>query len=79
MSEFLSRSLNDRTDEYGGSLANRARLLRELLEDTKDTVGDRCAVATRFSANGHGDEHLRGEEAETSWVSSVRYLICGIL
>jgi dimethylamine/trimethylamine dehydrogenase len=64
VSEFLSRSLNDRVDEYGGSLSNRTRLLRELLEDTKDTVGDRCAVATRFSANGHGDEHLSGEEAE---------------
>ena len=64
VSEFLSRSLNDRVDEYGGSLWNRTRLYRELLEDTKDAVGDRCAVATRFSANGHGDEHLSGEEAE---------------
>jgi dimethylamine/trimethylamine dehydrogenase len=64
VSEFLSRSLNDRIDEYGGSLANRTRLFRELLEDTKDAVGDRCAVATRFSANGHGDGHLSGEEAE---------------
>ena len=61
--EFLSRSLNDRTDEYGGSLANRARLFRELLEDTKDAVGDRCAVATRFSADGHGDAHLGADEA----------------
>ena len=63
LSEFLSRSLNDRTDEYGGSLTNRARLLRELLEDTKDAVGDRCAVATRFSADGHGDAHLGADEA----------------
>jgi len=31
---FLSRRYNDRVDEYGGSLENRARLLRELLEDT---------------------------------------------
>jgi len=61
--EFLSRSLNDRTDEYGGSLANRARLFRELLEDTKDAVGDRCAVATRFSADGHGETHLSADEA----------------
>ena len=37
--EFLSRTLNERTDEYGGSLENRARLLRELLEETREAVG----------------------------------------
>ncbi|HUX74834.1 MAG TPA: FAD-dependent oxidoreductase [Steroidobacteraceae bacterium] len=61
--EFLSRSLNDRTDEYGGSLTNRARLFRELLEETKEAVGDRCAVAARFSADGHGATHLGADEA----------------
>jgi dimethylamine/trimethylamine dehydrogenase len=64
LSEFLSRSANERTDEYGGSLVNRSRLYRELLEETRDAVGDRCAVATRFSATGHGDEHLSAAEAE---------------
>lgn len=63
ISEFLSRSLNDRTDEYGGSLENRARLLRELLEETRSAVGDTCAVAARFSADGHGEGHLNAQEA----------------
>src|SRR5581483_8643215 len=45
---FLSRRYNERTDEYGGSLANRVRLLRELIEDTKDAVGDSCAVPVRL-------------------------------
>jgi dimethylamine/trimethylamine dehydrogenase len=63
VSEFLSRTLNDRTDQYGGSLENRSRLMRELIEETRDAVGDRCAVAVRFSADGHGDEHLSGAEA----------------
>jgi dimethylamine/trimethylamine dehydrogenase len=45
---FLQARKNDRTDEYGGILANRVRLLRELIEDTRDAVGDRCAVAVRF-------------------------------
>jgi dimethylamine/trimethylamine dehydrogenase len=49
--QFLQRRNNDRTDEYGGSLENRARLLRELIEDTKEAVGDRCAVAVRFAAD----------------------------
>lgn len=42
---------NDRTDEYGGSLENRLRFLRELIEDTKETVGDTCAVAVRFAVD----------------------------
>jgi len=63
ISEFLSRSLNGRTDEYGGSLENRMRLLRELLEETRNAVGDRCAVAVRYAANGHGDDHLSEDEA----------------
>jgi len=48
---FLLKRYNDRTDEYGGSLENRARLLRELIEDTKDAVGDTCAVACRFAVD----------------------------
>ena len=49
--QFLQRRKNDRIDEYGGNLENRARLLRELIEDTKEAVGDRCAVAVRFAAD----------------------------
>jgi dimethylamine/trimethylamine dehydrogenase len=48
---FLQQRKNDRSDEYGGSLENRTRLLRELIEDTRDAVGDRCAVAVRFAVN----------------------------
>jgi dimethylamine/trimethylamine dehydrogenase len=48
---FLQARRNDRRDEYGGSLANRARLLRELIEDTRDAVGDRCAVAVRLAVD----------------------------
>lgn len=54
LSHFLSRKWNRRSDEYGGSLENRVRLVKELIMDTKDAVGDRCAVAVRFSADGSG-------------------------
>jgi len=57
LAHFLSATTNTRTDEYGGSLENRVRLVRELIEETKDAVGDRCAVAVRFSADeGGGDD-----------------------
>jgi len=42
---------NNRADEYGGSLENRVRFLHELIEDTKDAVGDTCAVAVRFAVD----------------------------
>lgn len=48
---FLSRATNFRTDEYGGSLENRARLLREVIEDTRDAVGGTCAVPVRIAMN----------------------------
>ena len=61
LSHFLSRRWNDRSDEYGGSLENRARLLREVLSDTKDAVGDTCGIALRF-----GVEEMMGENGLTS-------------
>jgi dimethylamine/trimethylamine dehydrogenase len=49
--QFMLRRYNDRTDEYGGSLENRVRFFRELIEETKDAVGDKCAVAVRFAVD----------------------------
>ncbi len=48
---FLQSRYNHRTDEYGGSLVNRVRLLRELIEDTKEAVGGDCAVAVRLAVD----------------------------
>ena len=47
--QFLSPRFNRRQDAYGGSLTNRLRLLRELIADTKDAVGDDAAVAVRLT------------------------------
>ena len=60
--QFLSRRTNARGDEYGGSLENRARLLREMLEDTRDAVGDTCAVAIRLAVDElHGPKGICSE------------------
>lgn len=58
--QFMLKRYNDRTDEYGGSLENRVRFFRELIEDTKDAVGDTCAIAVRFAV-----DELLGEEGLT--------------
>ena len=47
--QFLSPFYNRRTDEYGGSLENRARFWLELLELTREAVDGECTVATRIS------------------------------
>ena len=56
LSNFLNPRINTRGDEYGGSLENRVRLVRELIEETKEAVGDRCAVAVRFAADERADK-----------------------
>jgi len=56
--QFLSRLTNDRTDEYGGRLENRVRLLREMIEETRAAIGDRAALAVRLNVGelaGFGD------------------------
>ena len=55
LAHFLSPIRNDRTDEYGGSIENRSRLFREVLEETKEAVGDTCAVAVRFAVEDLSD------------------------
>ena len=58
--QFVLKRYNDRTDEYGGSLENRVRFFRELIEDTKEAVGDMCGVAVRFAV-----DELLGEDGLT--------------
>ncbi len=48
--EFLSPLTNDRTDEYGGDLAGRARLLLEVAEAVRAVWPDELPVLTRLSA-----------------------------
>jgi dimethylamine/trimethylamine dehydrogenase len=48
---FLSPRYNTRTDEYGGSVRNRARLLRELLTDTREVAEGKAAVACRITVD----------------------------
>jgi dimethylamine/trimethylamine dehydrogenase len=48
---FLLPQYNDRSDEYGGSLENRLRLTRELLEETREELDGHCAVAFRFAVD----------------------------
>lgn len=49
LSAFLSPALNDRTDRWGGSLENRARLAREVLRAVREAVGGRLAILAKLN------------------------------
>jgi 2,4-dienoyl-CoA reductase (NADPH2) len=48
--QFLSSGINDRTDEYGGSLANRARFLLEVIAAIREQVGPKFHLQVKLSA-----------------------------
>jgi dimethylamine/trimethylamine dehydrogenase len=70
--EFLLPEWNRRTDAYGGSVRNRVRIVRELLEVTHEAVGGRCAVALRISL-----EELRSRRSEVA--ASEAHEVVGLL
>jgi 2,4-dienoyl-CoA reductase-like NADH-dependent reductase (Old Yellow Enzyme family) len=53
--QFLSSAVNDRTDEYGGSLENRARLLRRVVRAVRDEVGRDYHFQVKISGVDHHD------------------------
>lgn len=57
ISQFLSPLTNDRTDEFGGNIENRARFAKIIVEKVRKVVGPRFPVIIRISA----DEFLDGD------------------
>ena len=53
---FLSPATNRRTDDYGGSLENRARILRQIVAAVRGVIGNRLALGVRLC----GDELIEG-------------------
>src|SRR5246500_1159856 len=48
--QFLSSGINDRTDRYGGSLANRARFLLDVIQAIRAEVGSKFHLQVKLSA-----------------------------
>ena len=57
---FLNPNFNQREDAYGGPAENRVRLLREVIEDVKEIVAGRSAVAVRYSIPPLSEEDPQG-------------------
>jgi len=49
LATFNSKFTNRRTDEYGGSIANRGRFMRELIEAIKEEMGGKHPLVVRLS------------------------------
>ncbi|HTN55773.1 MAG TPA: NADH:flavin oxidoreductase/NADH oxidase [Microbacterium sp.] len=61
--QFLSPLSNDRDDQYGGSLENRARLLLRALDAVRSVAGDSLPVFVRLSATDYAEGGFTPEEA----------------
>ena len=51
VSQFISPTTNNRTDEFGGSAENRARFLKCILQETRKRLGRNFPIAIRISAD----------------------------
>jgi 2,4-dienoyl-CoA reductase (NADPH2) len=77
--QFMSPDSNKRTDEYGGSLENRARFVLEIVEAVRDAVGPDYPVSIRLSGDEFVEEGLELSEqtqiarwiAETGKISLI--------
>lgn len=64
---FLMAKFNRRSDEYGGSLENRARFWLEVIEQVRGAVGDQCAVTSRLCVDTLNDHPLGIRAAEEAY------------
>jgi 2,4-dienoyl-CoA reductase-like NADH-dependent reductase (Old Yellow Enzyme family) len=51
LSQFLSPFFNRRTDEYGGTLENRSRIVMEVVKAVKEAVGENFAVTVKINSD----------------------------
>ncbi len=63
LAQFVSPFVNKRTDEYGGSLENRARFPLQVLERIREVCGPDLAIEYRFSADEMMPGGLTPDEA----------------
>lgn len=70
LAQFLSRGVNKRTDEYGGSISNRARIVCEIVKKIKEVCGEDFPISVRTS----GDEgYVGGNRIEDAIAQSILF------
>jgi len=70
LAQFLSPSTNQRTDKYGGSLENRARLITEIGQEVRRRTSESFVLGIKLNSVEFQDKGFDTEEAAT---------LCGLL
>jgi len=69
LNQFLSPATNQRTDDYGGSLENRMRLLLEIVAEVRGEVGGSFPIAVKLNVSD-------GRQAGVRWGEEEALLVC---
>jgi 2,4-dienoyl-CoA reductase-like NADH-dependent reductase (Old Yellow Enzyme family) len=72
ITQFLSSAINDRKDEFGGSLEGRARFLLEIVRAIRREVGDDFHLQVKISAVDHNDAVIFWDKRGNTLEESVR-------
>jgi 2,4-dienoyl-CoA reductase-like NADH-dependent reductase (Old Yellow Enzyme family) len=72
ITQFLSSGINDRRDEYGGSLENRARFLLDIVRAIRREVGDDFHLQVKISAVDHNNAVIFWEKKGNTLADSVQ-------
>jgi len=72
ITQFLSSSTNDRVDEYGGTLENRARFVLEIIRAIRSQVGADFHLQMKISAVDYGDAVFPWEKKGNTLAESVQ-------
>ncbi|NEP34152.1 MULTISPECIES: NADH:flavin oxidoreductase [Moorena] len=72
ITQFLSSGINDRKDEYGGSLENRARFLLEIIQGIRKEVGNDFHLQAKISAVEYNDAVIPWDKPGNTLEDSIQ-------
>jgi len=72
ITQFLSSAINDRSDEYGGSLENRARFVIEIVKAIRARVGTDFHLQMKISATEYNNALLKTEPPGNTIADSIQ-------
>ncbi len=72
ITQFLSSGINDRTDEYGGSLENRARFYLDIIRAIRREVGNDFHVQAKISAVDYNSDVVFWEKKGNTLKESIQ-------
>jgi len=72
ITQFLSSSINDRKDEYGGSLENRARFLLDIIRAIRQEVGNDFHLQVKISTTDYNNAVIPWEKKGNTLEDSIQ-------